>query len=409
MSVIVAIAVSGCVGGAASTTVGLSAAPSATVTAGPSALASSSATPNPSPSRGPKGVFSTTGSVTVGRGDGAAATLLADGRVLVTGGVGPTQALSSAEIYDPSTGVWTQTGSMLSGHSDHTSILLKDGRVLIVAGCDAHTTAELYDPTSGKFSAAGKVAIDSTCESTATLLPDGRVLIAGGYGDPNYSVSKLAELFDPATGKFTRTGSLHTARGDAQAVLLPDGRVLTIGGDQAAGTQSEGDLDSSEIYDPATGKFSEAAKMATPRTNFSATLLTDGKVLVAGGWYASESGAGALDSAELYDPASGKFSPTGSMTVARFADWSLSVTNGLQDMHTSLLADGRVLLVGGDEQAQGSTIYQPTAEIYDPATGTFSATATLPVSDIGNDSNSSITLKDGRVLIPGIPSLLYTP
>jgi len=344
----------------------------------------------------------------VERQDGAAATLLADGRVLVTGGVSQTQALSSAEIYDPTTGVWTQTGSMLSGHADHTSILLKDGRVLVVAGCDAHTTAELYDPASGKFSAAGKVAVDSTCESTATLLADGRVLIAGGYG-ASYSVSKLAELFDPATGKFTRTGSLHTARGEAQAVLLPDGRVLISGG-QAGGTTNEVILNSSETYDPATGKFSEAAKMATPRTDFSATLLTDGKVLVAGGVdVKGESGTELVASAELYDPASGKFSPTGSMTIARFAAGGISVANGLQFMHTSLLADGRVLFVGGDEQAQGSTVYQPTAEIYDPATGVFSATAALPVSDIGNDNNSSVTLKDGRVLIPGIPSLLYTP
>jgi WD40 repeat protein len=345
----------------------------------------------------------------VERYDGAAATLLGDGRVLVTGGAGAGEAaLSVAEIYDPSTGAWTQTGSMLSGHYDHTSILLKDGRVLIVAGCDDHTTAELYNPASGKFSAAGKVAIDGTCESTATLLPDGRVLIAGGYGD-NYSVSKLAELFDPATGKFTRTGSLYTARGDAQAVLLPDGRVLVMGGDQAAGTQSEVDLNSSEIYDPATGKFSKAATMATPRTDFSATMLTDGKVLVAGGWYASVEGAGALDSAELYNPATGKFSPTGSMTIARSADWGASYESGLEYMHTSLLHDGRVLFIGGDEPQEGSSVYQPTAEIYDPATGVFSATAALPVSDIGNDNNSSVTLKDGRVLIPGIPSLLYTP
>jgi hypothetical protein len=267
----------------------------------------------------------------------------------------------------------------------------------------------LYNPASGNFSAAGKVAIDATCESTATLLPDGRVLIAGGYG-ANYSVSKLAELYDPATGKFTRTGSLYTARGAAQAVLLPDGRVLVMGGAQVSRTLSEVILNSSEIYDPATGKFSKAATMETPRTDFSATMLTDGKVLVAGGAdVAGESGTRLLDSAELYNPATGKFSPTGSMTIARSADWGTSYESGLEYMHTSLLHDGRVLFIGGDEPQEGSSVYQPTAEIYDPATGVFSATAALPVSDIGNDNNSSVTLKDGRVLIPGIPSLLYTP
>jgi Kelch motif len=343
-------------------------------------------------------------------------TMLADGRVLVTGGTGLSAAgpksLSSAEIYDPGTGQWTQTGSMLSGHADHTATLLKEGRVLIVGGCDSHTAAEIYDLVSGKFSSAGKVAIDDACSSTATLLSDGRVLIAGGYGP--VSVSKLAELFDPATGKFTKTGSLHTARGDAQAVLLPDGRVLVIGGDQAVGTSSEVDLDSSEIYNPATGKFSVAANMTTPRTNFSATLLANGKVLVAGGDNVGGPGD-PLNSAELYDPGTGKFSPTGSMTEGRDTAWDDPDITGLGSMRSSLLADGRALFAGGNAEAQGSTVYQPDAEIYDPATGKFSiVAATLPDSNSFSNSPNwnavpSVTLKDGRVLIPGTPSLIYTP
>ena len=350
------------------------------------------------------------------RGGGATATLLANGRVLVTGGTGAsaagTKSLSSAEIYDPATGLWTETGSMLSGHSEHTATLLKDGRVLIVGGCDNHTTAELYDPASGKFSSAAKVAIDDTCESTATLLSDGRVLIVGGYGP--VSVSKLAELFDPATGKFTKTGSLHTARGNAQAALLPDGRVLVIGGEQAGGISSEVDLDSSEIYDPATGTFRVAANMETPRTKFSATLLGNGKILVAGGDNVGGPGD-PLDSAELYDPGTGKFNPTGSMTESRDTNWGNPDTTGLGGMRTSLLADGKVLLVGGNAEAQGSVVFQPDAEIYDPAIGKFSAVAaTLPDSNNASFSNNanaapSVTLKDGRVLIPGTPSLVYTP
>lgn len=329
---------------------------------------------------------------------GATSTLLADGRVLVTGASADAalpEGLSSAEIYDPTTGQWTKTGSMKYGRNFQTATLLKTGKVLI-AGCDSHNTAELYDPAAGKFSLLGKMAVDSTCYSTATLLADGRVLLAGGYRVD--SASKLAEIYDPATGKFTRTGSLHAARGDAQAALLPDGRVLVIGGDQEGGTPSEVDLDSAEIYDPATGKFSETAKMETPRTMFSAVLLANGKVLVAGGDYNSVAGGILLDSAELYDPATGKFSPTGSLTVARSTDVGLDWGN----LYTSLLADGRVLFVGG------SASNQATAEIYDPATGKFTG-STPPPQDQSPYSIPAVTLKDGRVLIPGAPSFLYTP
>ena len=402
-----ALAISGCTGGTTSPSPSVSAAASATVTASQSQIASATSSPSPSPSPRPNGVFSTTGSMVVDRTDGATSTLLADGRVLVTGGTNGAVApgsFSSAEIYDPAAGHWTLTGSMTSAHAGQTATLLKDGRVLIVAGCDTHSTAEMYDPVTGKFALLGKVAVENTCSSTATLLPDGRVLIAGGYDSSNLA-SKVAELFDPASGKFTKTGSLHTARGNAQAALLPDGRVLIIGGDQSGRTPSEVDLDSSEIYDPTTGKFSDAAKMETPRTNFSATLLADGKVLVAGGAYNSAAGGVFLDSAELYDPATGQFSPTGAMTFGRISD--LGQSHGTWGtIYTGLLADGRVLIVGGNDLQ--SPTGQATAEIYDPATGKFSAT-TSPPQDHSPYGIPSVTLKDGRVLMPGAPSLLYTP
>jgi hypothetical protein len=270
--------------------------------------------------------------------------------------------------------------------------------VLVVAGCDTSSTAELYDPATGKFSLLDKVAVEGMCDSTATLLTDGRVLLVGGDDYKSGAVSKLAELFDPATGKFTKTGSLRTSRSYAQAVLLPDGRVLVIGGAQATNTPSEVDLDSSEIYDPTTGKFSDAAKMETPRTDFTAAKLANGKVLVAGGEDHSVTGDVLLDSAELYDPATGQFSPTGSMTVARSTEGGLDWGN----LYTGLLADSRVLFVGGAASGQA------TAEIYDPATGKFTAT-TLPPQDKSPYGIPAVTLKDGRVLMPGAPSLLYTP
>jgi N-acetylneuraminic acid mutarotase len=279
VSGIVALAISGCGGGTASPSAGVSAATGSPV-ASPSAVVSAA----PSASPRPNGVFSSTGSMVAERDQWAMSTLLADGRVLVTGGVDysvlDSPYLSSAEIYDPATGVWSKTGSMTKGRGGHTATLLKNGKVLIAGSCDNDKTAELFDPGTNKFSSLGKMAVSATCGSTATLLPNGSVLLEGG-ASTGIVASKLAEIYDPATGRFSRTGSMATARSGAQAVLLGDGRVLVVGGDQES--DNEVDLNSAEIYNPATGKFTEAGSMETPRTQFSATLLGNGSVLVAGG------------------------------------------------------------------------------------------------------------------------------
>jgi hypothetical protein len=341
----------------------------------------------------------------VERDQWAMSTLLADGRVLVTGGVDysvlDSPYLSSAEIYDPATGVWSKTGPMVKGRGGHTATLLKNGKVLIAGGCDNDNTAELFDPGTNAFSTLGKMAVSATCGSTATLLPNGSVLLEGG-ASTGVAASKLAEIYDPATGRFSRTGSMATARSDAQAVLLGDGRVLVAGGDQES--DNEVDLNSAEIYNPATGKFTEAGYMETPRTQFSATLLGNGSVLVAGGSNVGQF----VNSAELYEPATNTFRATGSMTVARASD-SDSPHTIWTTLYTSPLADGRVLFVGGDAgPGTGGT-----AEIYDPTSGEFSAIASPPVDPHPLSPSQygipSVTLKDGRVLIPGAPSLLYTP
>ena len=412
VSGIVALSISGCGGGTASPSAGVSAAQSATA-ASPSAIASTS----PSASPRPNGVFSTTGLMVVEQQIEATSTLLADGRVLVTGGENyqEDEQLKSAEIYESATGLWSMTGSMKNGRTWHTATLLKDGKVL-VAGCgDADSAAELYNPGTGKFTSTGSMVSDSTCLSTATLLPDGRVLLAGGFDF--YKASKSAEIYDPATGKFTATGSLHTARENAQAVLLADGRVLIIGGCQAPYTRErETDLASAEIYDPATGEFTPTGSMGTARDNFSATALNDGTVLVAGGDTVKATGSKSLveraetqyASAEIYDPATGKFRPTGSMHTQRGGNsdfYAIGEITPWTALYSGLLPDGRVLILGGD----GLNDRHGTGEIYDPATGKFASAPSVPLLDPSPYLIPAVTLKDGRVLIPGAPSLLYTP
>ncbi len=227
-----------------------------------------------------------------------------------------------------------------------------------------------YNPATGTFVATGSMSYPRA-NNSATLLSDGQVLIAGGNTD------RSCQLFDPATGKFSPTGSLKTWRDNATATLLQDGRVLVAGGDQGDIGPGQLMLASAEIYDPATGRFSPTGSMAAARTHHTATLLPDGRVLIAGGY---EVDHGLLSSAEIYDPATGRFTPTGSMADAR------------NYATATLLADGRVLIVGGNVGPN------TTAEIYDPASGTFSPTGSLVTERSGS---ATALLHDGRVLVVG--------
>jgi large repetitive protein len=310
--------------------------------------------------------FSPTGSLVTPRGQHTA-TLLADGRVLIVGGftgggINNSTSLASAEIYDPRTGKFTATGSMAAGRGFQEATLLADGRVLVTGGDhDFQTpvvTAEIYDPATGTFSPTGSMAVARTIP-TATLLADGRVLIAGGGNGSAGVCFASAEVYDPGTGAFSPTGTMTNLRCGHDATVLPDGRVLLTGG-ATNWVGSTGQL-SAELYDPATGTFSRTGSMADARAIHTATRLLDGRVLIAGGSASPISLARSLLSVELYDPATGTFSPTGPMATARA--W-----------HTATrLPDGRVLVTGGDSVAWDlSGPFLSSAEIYDPATGTFS-------------------------------------
>jgi WD40 repeat protein len=309
----------------------------------------------------------TTGSLTVARSRHTA-TLLNTGKVLVAGGA-QGAADPSAELYDPKTEMFTATGSMTEARAGHTATLLNVsavanfGKVLIVGSPDS--TAELYDPAAGTFAATGSMTQART-SPTATLLETGSaklgsVLIVGG----NVAGDLTAELYNPATGTFSATGSTSILRAGHTATQLLDGRVLIAGG----GTNT------AELYDPTSGTFTPTGSMRVVRTGATATRLQDGTVLI----------FGADGSADLYDANTGSFAPVGSNPL---------VANGPT---ASLRHDGSVLTAGGISFGRfGLTV--SAAALFAPESDGFTATGSLNTS---RDSHTATVLADGAVLIVG--------
>ena len=355
-----------------------------------------------------------------GRCDGPAVRLH-DGRVLVSGsGTGDETSSTDAELYDPASSRWRAVGPMNVPRRDAVSVVLPDGRVIVAGGevqpSEATASAEIYDPRTGRWSMAPRMG-HARESFSGVLLADGEVLVAGGYetlgvtnpafvdrrfgdtqlGSP-YSTA-TAELFNPKTATWRTTGSMRRTRAFDTLLVLHNGSVLAVGDDARQDSHLDSDA-TAELYDPRTGLWAPTGPLNIARSYVRAIQLGDGRVLAAGGVvFPFDRPAYGLPFAEVYDPATGSWTPTGPMVYARV----------FQSM--TLLADGRVLVTGG---RIGSDTYCPPctalsqAEIFDPAINAWQLVASASEARV---EPVSVLLNNGSVLETGVDGVseLFTP
>ena len=347
--------------------------------------------------------FTATGSLAATR-VGQTTTNLADGSVLVAGG---TSTSAPAEVYSAGSGTWTTTSAMQSTRSHHTATLLADGRVLLIGGFDGASqlvTAEIYDPSTQSFSATTGTMMHARQNHSATLRPDGRVLVLGGYNTSDNLLAS-AEIWDQSTGSFTSTSStLVTARQNATATALPNGDILIAGGTGSGNTV----LNSAELFS-AVSFGTQSFLLRSPRTRHTATFLPSGEVLLAGG----SDGSAALSTAELY---------TGGNTNSSFTTVTNTMLSPREDHTATLLTGGKVLLAGGTDgtaPVAPAEIFDPSAPTFTTAgtmiTPRLNAKATLlrtgKVLLLGGTDGSSSPLASAELfdpmdgLVPAFPSL----
>ena len=296
---------------------------------------------------------------------------------------------AASALGQSSAGTFTAAGAMTIARSWHTATLLNDGRVLIAGGVtnssfSATASAELYDPTRGRFSPTGNMTAPRAAH-TAILLPDGRVLIAGGSSSLGENVPYLitAEIYDPSTGTFTATSDMIHGHECGQAHVLNNGKVLLSGGSPFP-SNNQVPIPDAQLYDPTTGSFAAAGTYATVPPNFAgcsgraSTLMADGRVLIV--WED--------DLAEIYNPETGSFTQTGKPLGPSYNAGLATAT---------LLMDGKVLVAGGDDET-GKYKNTELTQLFDVPTGSFTPGGNMSA---GRDAGSATLLPNGTVLIAG--------
>lgn len=294
------------------------------------------------------------------------------------------QIVNDDPIKAETEGVVTAIRGMSSKRAAHTASLLNTGKVLLAGGFIGNggglSSTELYDPQTKSFSSSPIMTV-ARASHTATLLNNGKVLIAGGY---NGDYLNSAEVYDPVKGNFTTVGRLVTPRSGHIATLLNDGRVLLAGGVGTGWTF----LSDAEIFDPKTSTFTPTGGMTTARESHTATLLDNGTVLITGGHKGRRSAITIYLSTEIYNPKTGRFKSGGNLTIRRHKH------------DATLLADGRVLVIGGSDERDGNGAYR-NAEIFNPEKETFAAIQNNMNTARYKLQGTAILLKNGNVLIAG--------
>lgn len=318
------------------------------------------------------------------------ATILPNGLVLVAGGTGDANnALALSELYNSASGTWSSTGDMHTARVSARAVLLPNGTVLTMGGCIVNDclgsttkSAETYNSATGKWSVTGAMRT-ARAEFVAVLLSTGKVLVAGGctsYGAAGcIAVTTAAELYNPATGTWSSTGAMRAARMAMTATALINGKALIAGGQTAASDA----LGSSELYNPMTGTFTLTARLITPRSGHTATLLKSGMVLMAGG----ENVNGiSISKAELYNATTGLYAATGNMPSNR------------QEHVAVLQSTGSVLVIGGNNVNSTTTTPLASCAIYNPMTGTWTAASSMKNT---RADHTATLLHNGHVLAAG--------
>jgi N-acetylneuraminic acid mutarotase len=359
----------------------------------------------PNPATAGTGTFTAAASMDSPRGSLGTATL-SDGDVLVAGGYYSSgfAVTNTAELYDPTTDSWSDTGSMTTPRALFKMTTLPNGEVLADGGVSSgspgsgdavfNSSAEIYNPSTGEWSAVASMNT-ARADMDQQLLGNGDVLTCGGITSNTDIMTDTCEVYNSSQNSWTYTGSLPVTAG----LGVPgypmieftngplDGEFLVSGGF----TNGQIPVANAELYDPTTGKWTATGSMNTLRGGFSTTMLDDGYVLAAGG--AQTGGTPTItDTAELYDPTSGSWTYTGSMNQERARQTA------------TVLSDGTVLVTGGYGAAEIPT---DTAEIYDPDTSSWSYTGLL---SLAVSNSSAVTLTTGQVLIiGGIETTTFTP